>query len=90
MAESLFYLYRATRFVHVYVCLFMYFILEQPFPLSLLKKIFSRDKKYRKYGERMIRDINENMRVECGFASVKSVISLTLWDHMESFMLSEV
>ena len=38
----------------------------------------------------MIDDINNNMRAKCGFASVIKIETMELWDHMESFILSEV
>ncbi|KAK9708768.1 hypothetical protein K7432_009418 [Basidiobolus ranarum] len=49
----------------------------------------TKDPFYLTVGEMVLNDLEKYTRVECGFASVKSVITMTLEDRMESFVLSE-
>ncbi|ORY05339.1 hypothetical protein K493DRAFT_204582, partial [Basidiobolus meristosporus CBS 931.73] len=49
----------------------------------------TKDPFYLEVGEMVLTDLEKYTRVKCGFASVKNVISMTLEDRMESFMLSE-
>ena len=50
----------------------------------------TRDPKYLLFGRKMVEDINQFMRTECGFATLHDVRTKTLEDRMESFFLSEV
>jgi mannosidase alpha-like ER degradation enhancer 1 len=44
---------------------------------------------YLHVGERILLDINKYARTNCGFASLKNVLTKQLDDRMESFFLSE-
>lgn len=49
----------------------------------------TRDPFYLDVGERVLNDIETRARVECGLAGVENLLSNTLSDRMESFVLSE-
>jgi len=49
----------------------------------------TRDPFYLDVGERVLNDIEIRAKVECGFAGVSDLLTNTLSDRMESFVLSE-